>query len=68
MTFIFLLGHLRCLANRAGSTCLSLEEVIVDASHEVIMEVGYISLIVGDPKGILDQQIRTHPIILLNTA
>jgi hypothetical protein len=42
-----------------------LEEVTVNASHEVLMEVDdNMSLIVGDPQGILDQQLR--PIPLLN--
>jgi len=46
--------------------CLSLEEVTVRASHEVIIKVGdNILLIVGVPLGILDQHIRLHPIILL---
>jgi hypothetical protein len=46
--------------------CLSLEEVTVRASHEVMMEVDdNILLIVGDPHGILDQHIRLHPIFLL---
>jgi hypothetical protein len=31
-----------------------LEEVAVHASHEVLMGVDYILLIVGDPQGILD--------------
>jgi hypothetical protein len=44
-----------------------LKEVRVCAGHEVSMDVGdNISLIVGDPQGILDQQFRPHPIDLLN--
>jgi hypothetical protein len=35
--------------------CLSLKEVIMCVGQEVLMEVDdYISLIVGDPQGILD--------------
>jgi hypothetical protein len=44
-----------------------LEEVTVSAGHKVLMEVDYnILLIVADPQGILDLQIRPHPIPLLN--
>ncbi len=42
-------------------------EVVVHSGHEVLIEIdNYISLIVGDPLGILDQQLRPHPIHLLN--
>jgi hypothetical protein len=44
-----------------------LEEVAVRTGHKVLMKVGNNSLlIVGDPKGILDQQLMPHPIHLLN--
>ncbi len=47
--------------------CLYMEEVAVHAGHEVLMEVGNNSLLIdGDPKGILDQQLRPRPILLLN--
>jgi hypothetical protein len=39
----------------------------VCSGHEVLMEVDdNILLIVGDLRGILDQHLRPHPIILLN--
>jgi hypothetical protein len=42
--------------------CLSLEEVTVRAGHKVLMEVDdNISLIVGNPQGISDQQLRPRP-------
>jgi hypothetical protein len=42
-----------------------LEEAAVRAGHEVLMEVDdNISLIVGDPHGILEEQHRPHPINL----
>jgi hypothetical protein len=41
---------------------MSLEKVTVCAGHEVLMEVhDNFLLIVGDPQGILDEQLRTHP-------
>jgi hypothetical protein len=44
-----------------------LEEVIVRAGHKVLMEVDdSILLIVGDPQGIFDQQLRPHQIHLIN--
>jgi hypothetical protein len=46
-----------------------LEEVAAHSVHKVWMEVGnYILVIVGDPLGILDQQLRPHPIVLLNIS
>jgi hypothetical protein len=44
-----------------------LEEVTQHAGHDVLME-GFdnILFIVGDPQGIISQQLRTHPIQLLN--
>jgi hypothetical protein len=49
--------------------CLSFEEVSVHAGHKVWMEVDIILLIVGNPQGILDQQLRLCPIEehILNT-
>jgi hypothetical protein len=45
---------------------MSLEEIAVHAGHEVLMEVDYnISLIVSNQWGILDQQLKPHPITLL---
>ncbi len=45
---------------------LSLEEVAVHARHKLLMKVDNNSaLIFGNPKGILDQQFRPHPILLL---
>jgi hypothetical protein len=45
---------------------MSLEEVIVSAGHEVLVEVdNTIALIVSDPCGILGQQLRPRPIHLL---
>ncbi len=47
--------------------CLPLEEVAVRAAHEVWMDVdNNISLILDDPRGILDEQLLHHPIHLLN--
>jgi hypothetical protein len=44
-----------------------LEEVAVRAGHKVLMEVDDNSaLIVVDSRGILDKQIRSHRICLLN--
>jgi hypothetical protein len=44
-----------------------LEEVTVRAGHKVLMEAtNNISLVVGDPKGILDQQLKPHPMYLLD--
>jgi hypothetical protein len=44
-----------------------MEEVIVRTSHKVLMEVeDNCALIVSDPQGILDQQLRPHPIHVLN--
>ncbi len=46
---------------------LSLIEVTVHACQGVLMEVDENSLLLaGDPQGILGQQIRLHPIDLLN--
>jgi hypothetical protein len=43
-----------------------LEEVAVDVSHQVLMEVeDNILLIVSDPQGILDQQLRPHPNLII---
>jgi hypothetical protein len=42
-----------------------MEEVAMSACHEVLMEVDdNILRIVGDPRGILEQQLRPHPIHL----
>ncbi len=44
-----------------------LEEVAVHAGCKVLLEVDEsILLIVGDPQQILDQQLRSHPISLLD--
>jgi hypothetical protein len=44
-----------------------LEEAAVHSGHEVLVEVDVnILLIVGNPKGILDQQLRPLPIHLSN--
>ncbi len=41
----------------------SLEEVAMHAGHEVLMEVGDNNmLIVGDPQGILVEQLKSRPI------
>ncbi len=46
---------------------MSSEEVAVSDGHEVLVEVdNTIVLIVSDPCGILGQQLRHHPIHLLN--
>ncbi len=46
---------------------LSVEDVIVCADHEVLVEVDdYSSLIVSDPQGIIGQQLRSWPMHLLN--
>jgi uncharacterized membrane-anchored protein len=45
---------------------LSLLEVAVRTGLKVLMKVDYKSvMIVGDPQGILGQQLRTHPIYYL---
>jgi hypothetical protein len=47
---------------------LSLEEVALPGGHKVLMEVGNnVSLIVGNLRGLLDEQLRPHLINLLNT-
>ena len=47
--------------------CLSLEEATVHVGHEVLMNFyDKIFLIVSDRQGILDQQLRPHPMHLLN--
>jgi hypothetical protein len=44
-----------------------LKDVAFHTGHEVLMEVDVnILLIVGDPQGILGQQLRPRPITLLN--
>ncbi len=45
---------------------MSLEEVAEHAGQNVLTEVDYILLIVGDPQGNLDQELRPCPICLLN--
>jgi len=46
---------------------MSLEEVTVRAGRKVLQEVDdNILLIVDNPQVILDQQLRPHPICLLN--
>jgi hypothetical protein len=43
-----------------------LEDVPVRAGHKVLMEADdNILMIIGDPQGILDQQLRLRPINLL---
>jgi hypothetical protein len=43
-----------------------LEEVAVYAGHKVLMEADLFSLTVSDTQGILDQQLRPHPIHIPN--
>jgi hypothetical protein len=38
--------------------CLSFEEVTMRVCHKVLTEMKYILPIVGDPQGILSQQLR----------
>jgi hypothetical protein len=46
--------------------CLPSKDVAVHCGHVVLMKVeGNALLIAGDPRGILDQQLRPHPIHLL---
>jgi hypothetical protein len=46
---------------------LSLDDIIVRAGHKILIEINnYISQIVGDPQGILDQQLMPYPIHLLS--
>jgi hypothetical protein len=45
---------------------VSLEEVASCAGRKVLMLLTYISQIDDDPQWILDQQLRPHPIHLLN--
>ncbi len=54
-------------ANKKAPTCMSLEEIAVRACRKVLMQVDNISLIVGHPQRILDQQLRLHQIHLPNT-
>jgi hypothetical protein len=47
---------------------MSLQEINVHAGHKILMEFDcYNALIVGNLHGILGQQLRPHPIHLLNT-
>ncbi len=47
--------------------CLPLEEDAVCAGHKVMIKAeNYSVLIVGDPQVILDEQLRLHPIHILN--
>jgi hypothetical protein len=56
-----------CYINRIVPVCLSLEEVGLRVCHKVLVEVnGNILMIVSDPQGIFDQQLRPRPIYLLN--
>jgi hypothetical protein len=49
------------------SICRSSEEVAVRVGHEVLIDVDDKSgLIVGDPRGILGQQLNLHPIYILH--
>ncbi len=48
--------------------CLSLDEVAVLVGHEGLMELTYFSPIVGDPQRILNQQLGSRPMHLLNIA
>jgi hypothetical protein len=46
-----------------------LEEVAIHVGHEDLVEFDDNNLaIVGNPKGIFDQQLRPHPINLLNIS
>jgi hypothetical protein len=45
---------------------MSLKEVAMPVGHNVLMVIDLYFLIVGDPQGILDQQLKTHPILSLN--
>ncbi len=46
---------------------LSSEDIVVHASHKVLMEVEpYSALVVGDPQEILGEQHIPHPIHVLN--
>ncbi len=46
---------------------LPLEKVAVRAGHKVLMGVDdMISLTVGDPKGVLDEQLSPHSIYIVN--
>ncbi len=46
---------------------MSIGEVALCAGHKVLIEAGWNSLlIVHNPEGILDQQLRPYPIHLLN--
>ncbi len=47
--------------------CLSLEDVTVHAGHKVLIKADYILAIVDNPQGILNQQLRSCPIQILNT-
>jgi hypothetical protein len=43
-----------------------LEEVVVDVGRKVLMEAkDNVLLIVSDPQGILDQQLRPHPNLII---
>jgi hypothetical protein len=47
---------------------LPMKDAAVCADHKVLVEVyNNSALIVGDPQGILGQQLRPHPIYLLNS-
>jgi hypothetical protein len=46
--------------------CLSAEKVAMCADSEFLVEVDNCGLIVGDSWGILVQQLKSHPINVLN--
>ncbi len=66
VTFIDVISNVFNLVSNnsyAYPICLNLEEVVVHTGRKVLMEVdNNISLIVGDARGILDQQLSFHPI------
>jgi hypothetical protein len=43
-----------------------LDDVAVRAGHKALRKLAFISLIVGNAQGILDQQLRPHPINIPN--
>ncbi len=54
-------------ANRIGNYLSVCGEVAVRAGRKVLKETdNNVSLIAGDPQGILDQQLRPHPICFKN--
>ncbi len=49
-----------CYSIGLAPASLPLDKFALHASHEVLMEVDHILLIVGEPRGILEHQLRAQ--------